>query len=559
MAAPTLEQPAANQELPTAGFGERARQFALRATPSLSAVLVGILVMTLTGSLLIIITAPGGLGFSDRFYITSSAYSLLIAGSFGSGANIAKTLEMVAPLALAGFSVAVAFRAGLFNIGAAGQIGIGGTLAVILGIKFNTAPGWVLVPLILLGGLVGGSIWGGIVGVLKAWRGAHEVVTTIMLNFVAGYLSQYIIDCSSGCLPGIGSIRVASQPRTLQMGPGAALPTLAHIINLIHPGAITGETSYPLDVGLFIGLAGAVVYWFLMQRTTLGYEIKAVGQSQKAARYAGISVRRNIIVTMTIAGAFAGVAGALIVMAPDQQLSIRDVFFLNDQTGFNGIIVTLLGLNGPIGVVLAGVLFAALNQGANLMQSDAGIFASNAVVGLPTNYSVRIEFIQFAFQAMVLLVIAGQIVPQFRVMQKRLLANFIGGFRSAVARLPSLILGLLALVDVVAVVAFVGFVIVSLVSLQSVVALDATVSAIYYVDLDPLFALLFVFYAAGMLLLLLTIGIRYSGRWRKRAGASSALVEAMLTSEVLVPVSAAPTSPHISSEARADDSPDSTL
>lgn len=559
MAAPTLEQPAANQELPTAGAGERARQLALRVTPSLSAVLVGILVMTLTGSLLIMITAPGGLGFFDRFYITSAAYSLLVAGSFGSGANIANTLEMVAPLVLAGFAVAVAFRAGLFNIGAAGQLGIGGTLAVILGIKFNTAPGWVLVPLILLGGLVGGAIWGGIVGVLKAWRGAHEVVTTIMLNFVAGYLSQYIVDCSSGCLPGIGSIRVASQPRTMQMGPGAALPSVAHLINVIHPGAIASETSYPLDIGLFIGLAGAVVYWFLMQRTTLGYEIRAVGQSQKAARYAGISVRRNIIVTMTIAGAFAGVAGALIVMAPHQQLSIKDTFFLYDQTGFNGIIVALLGLNGAVGVVLAGVLFAALNQGANLMQSDAGIFSSNAVLGLPTNYSVRIEFIQFAFQAMVLLVIAGQIVPQFRVMQRRLLANFIGGFRSAVARLPALILGLLALVDGIAVVAFVGFVIVSLVSLQSVVALDATVSAIYYVNLDPLFALLFVFYAASMLLLLLTIGIRYSGRWRKRTGASSALVEATLTSEVLVPASVVSPPPDTSLGTRTDEPSDPAL
>ncbi len=559
MAAPTLEQPAANQELPTAGFGERTRQLALRVIPSLSAVLVGILVMTLTGSLLIMITAPGNLGFFDRFYITASAYSLLVAGSFGSGTNIANTLEMVAPLVLAGFSVAVAFRAGLFNIGAAGQIGIGGTLAVILGIKFNTAPGWVLAPLIMLGGLVGGAVWGWIVGVLKAWRGAHEVVTTIMLNFVAGYLSQYIVDCSSNCLPVIGSIRVASQPRTLGMGPGAALPTFAHILNLIHAGTIAGETNYPLDIGLLVGLAGAVVYWFLMRRTTLGYEIRAVGQSQKAARYAGINVRRNIIVTMTIAGAFAGVAGALIVMQPHQQLSIKDTFFLNDQTGFNGIIVALLGLNGPIGVVLAGVLFAALNQGANLMQSDAGIFASNAVVGLPNNYSVRIEFIQFAFQAMVLLVIAGQIVPQFRAMQRRLIANFIGGFRSALARLPSLVLGLFLLVDGAAVITFLSFIIVSLVSLQSVVALDATVSAISLVDLGPLFDLLFGFYTASILLLLLTIGIRLSGRWRKRADAAVVLVEATLASDALVSASVVLSSPENGAGVQTDEPSDSPV
>lgn len=341
------------------------------------------------------------------------------------------------------------------------------------------------------------------------------------------------------------------------MGPGAAIPSFAHILNVLHPGTIAGETNYPLDIGLLIGLVGAVVYWFLMKRTTLGYEIKAVGQSQKAARYAGISVQRNIIMTMTIAGAFAGVAGALIVMQPHQQLSIKDTFFLYDQTGFNGIIVALLGLNGPIGVVLAGVLFAALNQGANLMQSDAGIFASNAVVGLPNNYSVRIEFIQFAFQAMVLLVIAGQIVPQFRTMQRRLIANFMAGFRSALARLPSLILGLLLLVDGVAVVAFIGFIIVSLVSLQSVVALDATVSAIYHVSLAPLFGFLFVFYVAGILLLLLTVGIRLSGRWRKRAGAASVLVEATLTSEALVSASVILSSPDTISGPRTDEPSDS--
>jgi len=539
MAAPTLEQPAANQELPTAGFGERARQLALRVTPSLSAILVGILVMTLTGSLLIIITAPGGLGFFDRFYITSAAYSLLVAGSFGNGVNIADTLGKLAPLVMAGFAVAVAFRAGLFNIGAAGQLAMGGTLAIILGIRFASAPGWILGPLVLLGGLVGGAVWGAIVGLLKAWRGAHEVVTTIMLNFVAGFFSEYIVDCSSGCLPGIGSIRVASQPRTMQMGPGAALPSLVHIINLIHPGAIAGEESYPVDIGLFIALAGAVIYWFLMQRTTLGYEIRAVGQSQKAARYAGISVRRNIILAMTIAGAFAGTAGALIVMGPYQQHSIPDTFFLNDSTGFNGITVALLGLNGPIGVVLGGLLFAALAQGAYLMQADAGIFASNAVRGLPTTYSIQIEFIQFAFQAMVLLVIAGQIVPQFRLLQRRLLVKFMGGFRSAVAGLPSLMLWLLVL-------------------LQSVVALDASVNAIYSVSLDPLFALLFVFYVAGVLLLLLTIGIRWSGRWSKQTDAPSLLIEAFPTSEALVPAPVAPTPPQTSSETGTDD-PSDTL
>jgi general nucleoside transport system permease protein len=560
MAASTLEQPSAHQELPTLGFGERARQLALRVTPTLSAALVGVLTMTLIGSLLIIITAPGGLSFFDRFNIASAAYSLLVAGSFGNGVNISNTLDALAPLVLAGFAVAVAFRAGLFNIGAGGQIAIGGTVAVILGIKFYSAPGWVLGPLVLLGGMVGGAVWGGIVGLLKAWRGAHEVVTTIMLNFVAFYLSAYIVECSSGCIPGIGSIRVASKPSSMQVGPGAPLPLLSHIFNQVFPGSIANEISYRANVGLFIALAGVVVYWFLMKRTTLGYEIQAVGQSQKAARYAGINVKRNIIVTMLIAGAFAGIAGAVLVMSPDfPGQSISDTTFSTDQTGFNAISVALLGLNGPIGVLLAGLLFAGLGQGAGLMQSDSGLFASTAVQGLPTNYSVNVQLIQFAFQAMVLLVIAGHIVPQFRTMLRQLLASLMGSFRSEVARLPSLILGLIALADVVAVIAFVGFIIVSLISLQSVVSLDATVSAIYSVSLGPLFDLLLVFYAAGILLLLLTIGIGLSGRWRKRAVAPSLLVEAIATSEALVTAPVSSHAPPTSAETGADGPADASL
>jgi len=533
MAVPTLERPADHQELPAPGFGERARQFALRVTPSLSAILVGILMMTLIGSLLIMFTAPGALGISDRFYITSSAYSLLLAGAFGGPVNIADTLDKMAPLVLAGFSVAIAFRAGLFNIGAGGQIAIGGTLGVIVGIKFASAPAWVLAPGVLLAGLVGGAIWGGIVGILKAWRGAHEVVTTIMLNFVAYYLSAYLIECTNDCLPGIGSIRVASQPKTMQMGPGAALPLLSHLINQIHPGTFADEGSYLANVGLFIALAGVVVYWFIMKRTTLGYEIRAVGQSQKAARYAGINVRRNITVTMTIAGAFAGVAGAVIVMGPDLLQAINDTTFKTDTTGFDAISVSLLGLNGPIGVLLAGGLFAALTQGAGLMQADSGRLASNAVAALPSSYSVHVELIQFAFQALVLFVIAGQIIPQFRTSIVRLLGALWAGVRSGMARLPPLMLWSLALVDVVAAGAFVGYVVVSLISLQSVVPLDAPVGAIYSVDIDPLFTLLLLFYVAGILILLLTIGMWFIGRRLKQGSSPPLLVEAFPTAETL--------------------------
>ena len=558
MAAPTLERPADNPELPTAGFGERARQVALRVAPSLSAVLVGILMMTLTGSLLIMITAPAGLGLADRFYITSSAYSLLLGGAVGGPVNIADTLDKMTPLVLAGFSVAVAFRAGLFNIGTGGQIAIGATVGTIVGLKFAAAPAWVLIPLILLAGLVGGAVWGGIVGVLKAWRGAHEVVTTIMLNFVAYYLSAYVVECTNTCLPGIGSIRGEFQPASIPLGANASLPLLSHLVNQIAPGTIANEGGYLVNAGLFITLIGVAVYWFLMSRMTLGYEIRAVGQSQKAARYAGINVRRNITVTMLIAGAFAGVAGALMMMGPDLTHSFNDSTWKNDSTGFDAISVALLGLNSPIGVLLAGFLFAALTQGASLMQADTTRLTSNAVPTLPSNYAVHVELIQFSFQALVLFVIAGQIIPQFRMTLVRLFGSVLTGMRSSLARLPSLILGLFILVDLVAAVAFIGFVITSLVSLQAVVPLDAKVSAITTVDPGPLFDLLLTFYVAGLLILVFALGLRLLKNRLRQDGSPSILIEAFPTVEVLASVAPA-VAPEARPEAAGDDSTGSTV
>ncbi len=533
MTAPTIEQPVRSEEPPSPGFGERARQFALRVTPPITATLLGILMMTLLGSLLIIVTAPAGLGFVDRFSITSGAYGLLLSGAFGSLQNVANTLDKMTPLLLAAFSVAVAFRAGLFNIGAQGQITMGGMLAIMVGIKFASAPGWILGPGVFLAGLIGGAIWGGIVGVLKAWRGAHEVVTTIMLNFVAFSLSTYMVDCTGNCIPFVGSIKDPAQPnKTLQMGHGAALPLLSDLINQIFPGAVENPGLYRASVGLFIALGSVVVYWFLMQRTTLGYEIRAVGQSQKAARYAGINVKRNITVTMTIAGAFAGAAGALIVMGPDLLQTVNDQTFRGDTTGFDAISVSLLGLNGALGVLLAGLFFAALLFGATTMETYSGLL---------TPAAVHHELIQFAFQAVVLFLIAGQVIPQLRAAFVRLLARVMAGFRSGLQHIPALALALLALLDGVALLALAGYVFYSIISLSAVVSpsADVTVSqAIRNADVTTPFVLLMTFYIVGILLILLAVGIRFVGRVRKEASSPPVLVEAFPTAEVLTSAAA---------------------
>lgn len=297
------------------------------------------------------------------------AYQALICGGFGlfcfggepAVLQVANTIVFVTPLIMAGIAVALPFRAGMFNIGAEGQFVMGAIAATVVGIGLGGLPGIVLVPLVLIAGMVVGAAWAGIVGVLKATTGAHEVVTTIMLNFVAQWFLRYLIIGGPMQLQGGSS-------RSSPISPSANLPYLlphnsTQILGL--PGSV-----YRANFGLFIALAAAGVFAFLLWRTSLGYEIRAVGQSQRAARYAGISVRQTLIVTMLIAGAFAGLAGAVQVAGVEHNLT--DQYF-TDTTGFDAIAVALLGLNSAVGIVLASILFGALHAGGSTMQSDAGV------------------------------------------------------------------------------------------------------------------------------------------------------------------------------------------
>ena len=269
----------------------------------------------------------------------------------------------------AGIAVALPFRAGLFNIGAEGQLLAGSVACTMIGIKFGDWPTAIVLPMALIGGMVAGAFWAGIAGVLKAVVGAHEVVTTIMLNYVAQWLVRFLIIGGPLQAPGAFS---ASSP----IGPGARLATLLpHDNSLIVFGL--PASVYRVHTGIFIALVAAVVFAFLLWRTTLGYEIRAVGQSQRAARYAGVSVRRTIIVTMLIAGAFSGLAGAIQIAGVDHGLTDK---YFSDTTGFDAIAVALLGLGSAVGIVLASILFGALHAGGAVMQSDAGI--SSSLVGV---------------------------------------------------------------------------------------------------------------------------------------------------------------------------------
>jgi len=307
-----------------------------------------------------------------------SAYAGLICGGLGIGCTqgenpaleISNTIVFVIPLITTGVAVALPFRAGLFNIGAEGQLLAGSMACAAIGIKFNTLPSPILLPMVLLGGMAAGALWAGIPGVLKAVVGAHEVVTTIMLNYVAQWLLRFLIIGGPLQLgPGTS--------KSLPIGDGARLATLLPADNSLIVFGLPSSV-FRVHTGLLIALAAAALFAFVLWRTSFGYEIRAVGQSQKAARYAGVSVRRTIILTMLIAGAFSGLAGAIQIAGVDHNLTDK---YFSDSTGFDAIAVALLGLGSAVGIVLASVLFGALHSGGAIMQSDAGI-SSNLVLVL---------------------------------------------------------------------------------------------------------------------------------------------------------------------------------
>ena len=304
-----------------------------------------------------------------------AAYAGLLCGGLGidctqgenSALQISNTIVYAIPLITTGVAVALPFRAGLFNIGAEGQFIAGAIACTAIGIKFENLPSVLLIPMVLIGGMLAGAVWAGIAGVLKATVGAHEVVTTIMLNYIAQWLLRFLIIG--------GPLQLAEgTSKSSPIGASAQLPTILPDSNSVIIFDLPASV-YRVHTGLAIALIAVAVFAVILWRTSLGYEIRAAGQSQKAARYAGVSVRRTIIVTMLIAGAFSGLAGAIQIAGVDHNLTDK---YFSDTTGFDAIAVALLGLGSAVGIVLAAVLFGALHSGGSVMQADAGI--SNSLV-----------------------------------------------------------------------------------------------------------------------------------------------------------------------------------
>jgi general nucleoside transport system permease protein len=305
---------------------------------------------TLLNSLLAVVIAllAGGVVIALSGQNPIPAYEALFAGAFGGQRAIAETLVAATPLILGGLAFAVAARAGMFNIGIEGQMVMGGMTAGLVGAWDAGLPAIIHLPLALLAAMVAGGIWGFIPGILKARTGAHEVITTIMLNYIAYRISTVVIGQEDFPL-----VNPALQA-TLPAVEAARLPKL-----------IEGTR---LHAGFLIALIAAVVVWFLLYRTVFGYQIRTVGLSRGASAYAGISWGRTIALAMLLSGILSGLGGAV------DALGLQGRYYnVSLGLGFTSIAVGLVGRNQPFGVVLSGLLFGALNAGATKMQNTAGI------------------------------------------------------------------------------------------------------------------------------------------------------------------------------------------
>jgi general nucleoside transport system permease protein len=284
--------------------------------------------------------------------------------------NLQQTLLTMTPLMLTGLAVAFAFRCGMFNIGGQGQYLVGQTMAVIVGAKISGVGGPVHVFLGVTIAMLGGALWGGIAGFLKATVGAHEVISTIMLNWIAIWSTDYLFG-NGGPL----------QSTTQQFNPVS--DDIRETAKL--PVFWGDPVLQGLHVGLFIALGMLVVYWITLNRTTLGYEVRAVGFNPEAARYGGISVRRNYFLAMAISGGFAGMAGSMDILGWQYHLATADIHA--STIGFIGIAVALLGRNTAVGIFFSSLLFAALTIGTSTRQLDPEVFDPK----LATNLTLIIQ------------------------------------------------------------------------------------------------------------------------------------------------------------------------
>lgn len=279
-------------------------------------------------------------------------YQALFDGAFGTPFNFGQSIRAATPLIFTGLGFAVAYTAGFFNIGLSGQALCGWLVSVTIGLAWPEGPSYLVLPLAILGGAVAGALWAAIAGILKAYFNTSEVITTIMLNYTIVYISDYMVR----------NILTPRADATPKVGPNASL-RLDFLTEWTNGSTLHG--------GIFLALITVIVVYILMNKTTIGFELKSVGLNKHAAQYAGMNSKRNIILSMVISGFLAGLGGVMNGLG-----EFGNIFLLNGVApaiGFDGMAVALLGGLNPFGTVLAAILFGGLNTGSSLMPLAAQI------------------------------------------------------------------------------------------------------------------------------------------------------------------------------------------
>ena len=305
------------------------------------------------------------------------AYAALLKGALGSKNALADTIVKATPLLLVGIGICIAYRGGVINIGGEGQLIAGAILATFVGLQFPEGSRYLVVPLALLAGFIGGAIWGGIPGVLKAYFNVNEILSTIMMNAIAVQGMNYLL---RGPMIDPVQLQASSKiPQTARLARAFDLPRL--VPTRLHMGAL-------------IAIILAILVYFFLWRTTIGYRIRAVGLNPHAATYGGISVKRYIVLSLLLSGAFAGIAGAIQVFGVHHRMfTDGSATGFTGSAGFNGIVAALFGQLHPIGTIPASFFFGALIVGANAMQRAMQVPSAliTAVNGLVVVFVVSSE------------------------------------------------------------------------------------------------------------------------------------------------------------------------
>ncbi len=321
--------------------------------------LLSIVVGVLVGAIILVVAG----------YNPFRAYGEILAGIFSGPRNIATAIVRSTPIVLTGLSVTFAFRTGLFNIGAEGQFLIGGLTAALLGFSVSLPP-ILHIPFVMIAAAMAGAAWGGLAGYLKARFGVHEVIATIMLNWIAFYLNNFIVSLPSVQRPeSEASYKILDSARIDILG-AWKMSDVGLAWRRENAGSFFAELlRAEINWGIVVSVLVVVLIWFILNKTTLGYELRAVGFNRDAAEYGGINVNRSMVISMAIAGAIAALSGGLQVMGRTQEITKLAVM---EGNGFDGIAVALIGNTTAYGNIFAGLLFGGLVHGGGRLQARMG-------------------------------------------------------------------------------------------------------------------------------------------------------------------------------------------